>query len=101
MSLKFKNSKFKYRNITISGLPGSGSTTLLNLLKKHQDLKYVGWRGFNGGDFMRSYAKEKGLFQEQSGLHHSAKDYEDDFDRKVDYGMRDKLQHEHGWILES
>jgi len=92
---------FKYKNITISGLPGSGSTTLLKMLKENDTLKFAGWRGFNGGDFMRSYAKEKGLFKEQGGLHHSATDYEDEFDRKVDTGMREKLQNEEGWILES
>ena len=92
---------FKYRNITISGLPGSGSTTLLKMLKENDLLKFAGWRGFNGGDFMRSYAKEKGLFKEVGNLHHSATDYEDDFDRKVDYGMREKLENESGWILES
>lgn len=92
---------FKYKNITISGLPGSGSTTLLKMLKENDILKFAGWRGFNGGDFMRAYAKEKGLFKEQGGLHHSAIDYEDDFDRKVDTGMREKLQNEEGWILES
>ena len=92
---------FKYKNITISGLPGSGSTTLLKMLKEDDNLKFAGWRGFNGGDFMRSYAKEKGLFKEVGNLHHSAADYEDDFDRQVDYGMREKLHNEAGWILES
>jgi len=89
----------KYKNITISGLPGSGSTTLLNLLR--DKLRFDGWKGFNGGDFMRAYAKEKGLFKEKAGLHHSAADYEDDFDRKIDFGMREKLQEEEKWILES
>jgi len=93
--------EFKYKNITISGLPGSGSTTLLKMLKDNDLLKFAGWRGFNGGDFMRSYAKEKGLFEENGGLHHDASHYEDDFDRKVDYGMREKLQDGRGWILES
>lgn len=93
--------EFKYKNITISGLPGSGSTTLLKMLKENELMKFAGWRGFNGGEFMRAYAKEKGLFKEKAGLHHSATDYEDDFDRKVDYGMREKLQKESGWILES
>jgi cytidylate kinase len=92
---------FKYKNITISGLPGSGSTTLLNLLKESDLLKFAGWSGFSGGEFMRSYAKEKGLFKENGSLHHFATDYEDDFDRKVDYGMRTKLREESGWILES
>lgn len=89
----------EYRNITISGLPGGGSTTLLRLLK--EKLGSQGWRGFSGGEFMRSYALEKGLFKEKKGLHHSATDYEDDFDRKIDFGMRDKLRDESKWIIES
>lgn len=91
--------QFAYRNITISGLPGSGSTTLLNLLKEHDLLKVTGWSGFSGGEFMRVYAKEKGLFQEHAGLHHDASHYEDEFDRQVDYGMREKLTDEQGWII--
>lgn len=88
-----------YKNVTISGLPGSGSTTLLGKLK--EELQFDGWKGFSGGEFMREYAKEKGLFKENEGLHHSAAHYEDDFDRKVDYGMREKLESEEKWILES
>ncbi len=89
----------KHRNITISGLPGGGSTTLLKLLR--EKLEFDGWRGFSGGEFMRAYALEKGLFKENAGLHHSAADYEEEFDRKIDMGMREKLQHEENWILES
>ncbi len=95
------SNSFKYKNITISGLPGSGSTTLLNLLKDNEELKFAGWTGFSGGEFMRVYAKEKGLFQEKAGLHHSSADYEDEFDRKVDMGIREKLTNEKGWIIES
>ncbi len=90
---------YKFSNITISGLPGSGSTTLLSLLK--EELQFDGWKGFSGGEFMRSYAKEKGLFKENAGIHHDSRHYEDDFDRKVDLGMREKLKEEHHWILES
>lgn len=93
--------QFKYKNITISGLPGSGSTTLLKMLKEDETFKFAGWKGFNGGDFMRAYAEEKGLFKQNGGLHHDASHYEDDFDRKIDMGMRQKLQEEEGWILES
>ncbi len=88
-----------YRNITVSGLPGSGSTTLLTMLK--EELKLDGWRGFSGGEFMRAYAAEKGLFDATQKVHHSAAHYEDDFDRQVDFGMREKLQTEEQWILES
>lgn len=89
---------YNYRNITISGLPGSGSTTLLERLK--DELRLDGWRGFNGGEFMRAYAAEKG-FNDQQKLHHDATDYEDAFDRKIDFGMRKKLKTEKHWILES
>ncbi len=89
----------RYRNITISGLPGCGSTTLLNLLKK--ELEPAGWRGFSGGQFMREYAAEKGLFDPSQNLHHKADVYDDDFDRQVDFGMREKLQTQDKWILES
>ena len=64
-------------------------------------MKFAGWTGFSGGEFMRVYAKEKGLFKENGGLHHSATDYEDDFDREVDMGIREKLSNENGWIIES
>lgn len=92
------NNKYAYQNITISGLPGGGSTTLLRLLK--EELKLDGWRGFSGGEFMRAYAAEKG-FDTSKGIHHSSADYEDDFDRQVDYGMREKLETQKKWILES
>lgn len=89
----------QYKNITISGLPGCGSTTLLNLLR--EKLKFEGWKGFSGGEFMRAYAAEKGLFDSQKALHHDATVYDEDFDRQVDYGMREKLETEQQWIIES
>ncbi len=94
-----KENSVAYDNITISGLPGCGSTTLLSLLKEH--LQPQGWKGFSGGEFMRAYALEKGLFREDRGLHHAATDYEDDFDRKIDFGMREKLEQGKKWIIEA
>jgi len=91
--------QYNYKNISISGLPGCGSTTLLAGLK--EELKFDGWKGFSGGEFMREYAKEKGLFNEKEGHHHDSRHYEDDFDRQVDLGMREKLNTEKYWILES
>lgn len=93
--------QFSHSNITISGLPGSGSTTLLKGLRDSQVLKFHQWSGFSGGEFMRAYAEEKGLFQKKGELHHDASHYEDEFDRAVDFGMRDKLMNEEHWILES
>ena len=90
---------YKYQNVTISGLPGGGSTTLLKLLK--EELGLDGWRGYSGGEFMRAYALEKELFDPTTGFHHAATDYEDDFDRKIDMGVREKLQAEKKWILEA
>ena len=93
--------KYQYqcRNVTISGLPGSGTTTLLRMLKKK--LKYDGWKGFSGGEFMRRYAVEKGLYDNTQKIHHSADAYDEDFDRQVDLGIREKLQEEAHWIIES
>ncbi|MBI5151467.1 MAG: hypothetical protein HZA34_02740 [Candidatus Pacebacteria bacterium] len=90
----------QYRNITISGLPGNGSTTLLKLLK--DTLESKGWKGFSGGEFMRMYAADKGLFDAKTNkFHHDATVYGEEFDREVDYGMRSRLEHEEKWILES
>lgn len=91
--------QFNYRNITISGLPGCGSTTLLRGIK--DALEFDGWKGFSGGEFMREYAKEKGLFKEEAGMHHDSRHYEDDFDKQIDFGMREKLQTEEHWVLEA
>lgn len=90
----------QYKNITISGLPGNGSTTLLSLLKK--ELAPEDWKGFSGGEFMRQYAADKGLFDAITNkFHHDATVYSEEFDREVDYGMRSKLEKEQHWILES
>lgn len=91
--------QYHYKNITISGLPGAGSTTLLNMLR--ENLKFDKWTGFSGGEFMRQYAVEKGLFDNQKKIHHDASAYSDDFDRQVDMGMRQKLTSEEKWIIES
>ena len=91
------NQSFAYKNVTISGLPGAGSTTLMAMLKD----ALTGWRGFSGGEFMRMYAAENGLFDKNNKLHHSSMVYGDDFDKKVDFGMREKLLTQGKWILES
>lgn len=89
----------RFHNITISGLPGCGSTTLLKLLK--EELGPKGWTGFSGGEFMRDYAIKQGLFQDSSALHHDATAYPPDFDRQVDLGMRSRLETGEHQILES
>ncbi|MBP7740612.1 AAA family ATPase [Candidatus Woesebacteria bacterium] len=101
MSTQSENSEFKYNNITISGLPGSGSTTLLNMLKTHKLMKFNGWSGFSGGEFMRAYAKENGLLIEKAGLHHDSTIFDDEWERQVDMGIREKLADGKGWIIDS
>lgn len=88
--------KTKYKNITISGLPGAGSTTLGKHLTKH-----LGFQFHSGGDFMRQYAIDNGYFDPAQSVHHTATAYPADFDRKVDYQMRDNLFHKHGYVYES
>jgi cytidylate kinase len=88
--------KTKYKNITISGLPGTGTTTLLRLAEDK-----LGWKGYSGGEFMREYALEKGIFKPKEGFHHAATDYEDEFDKKIDYGVREKLTNKSGGIYEA
>lgn len=86
----------KFRNVTIAGLPGAGSSTLgINLAKT------LGWEYFPGGDFMRAYAIEKGLFDKNNKMHHPATVYSDEFDREVDYSMRERLIKNSGLIIDS
>jgi cytidylate kinase len=87
----------KYRNITISGLSGTGTTTLLRLLQE----QLAGWEGFSGGEFMRAYALEQKLFKPNEGMHHDARHYDEDFDRKVDYGMREALRNKGHQVMEA
>lgn len=86
----------KYKNITISGLPGSGSSTLGRSLAEK-----LGWEYFSGGEFMRNYAIERGLLKPELKIHHLATVYDDEFDREVDYRMRGWLEKKDGKILDS
>jgi cytidylate kinase len=86
----------KYKNITISGLPGAGSTTLGKHLAKHLGYKY-----FSGGDWMRSYAISNNLFDANSTVHHDQSIIQDEIDRQMDHGMRDKMIQESGCVYES
>lgn len=92
------NPSFAYKNITISGLPGAGSTTLLRKLQETLDKD---WQVFSGGEFMRAWAAEHGYFDQNNKFHHSSMVYGEEFDKEVDMGMRHKLETEKNWILES
>lgn len=85
-----------YRNITVSSLPGAGSTTLAKKLARFLD-----WEYWSGGDYMRAYAIKKGLFDKNNKLHHDATVYTDEFDRQVDSGMRASLKKDCGRVLDS
>lgn len=85
-----------FRNVTIAGLPGAGSSTLgVNLAKN------LGWEYFSGGDFMRDYAIAKGLFDKNNKMHHPATVYGDEFDREVDYSIRGRLTKDSHLVVDS
>lgn len=86
----------KYRNITISGLPGAGSTTLGKHLANHLQYHF-----HSGGDFMRQYAIDHGYFDPKQSVHHAATAYPDDFDLKVDYEMRASIKDKSEFVYES
>lgn len=86
----------KYRNVSISGLPGAGSSTLARALAEKLD-----WQYYCGGDFMRQEALLQGKFKENHGVHHDATHYDDDFDRKVDYRVRKTAQESEKNVLEA
>lgn len=88
--------KTKYKNISVSGLPGAGSTTLGKHLAQH-----LGFTYYSGGDFMRSYAIEKGYFDPKETVHHAATVYPEDFDRQCDYGVRERMKTGRGCVYES
>ncbi len=58
-----------FRNITISGRVGAGSSTLLSELKEY--LEPQGWEFFSGGEFMRQYAIDHGLIDKNDPKHRS------------------------------
>jgi len=88
--------KIKYKNITISGLPGAGSTTLAKSLSNH-----LGWKYFSGGDFLRQYAIKNKLFDGNQKIHHDQSIMPDEADRQVDYGMRKTVQQKSSNVLDS
>jgi cytidylate kinase len=96
---KLEDTKLKYRNVTISGKVATGTSTLFYGLKPY--LEPHGWRFFSGGEFMREYAIEKGLFPKNETKHHHAGVYSDEFDKKVDYGMQDRLEKKNKQVFEA
>lgn len=84
-----------YHNITISGVAGTGSTTLLALLRDH--LEPIGWTGYSGGEYMRRFVANL-----PDGVkHHDSRDYGEEVDRQVDMDIRRQLSEQQGLIIES
>jgi cytidylate kinase len=86
-----------YRNVTISGIAGTGSTTLLRQLK--ETLGPLGWSGYSGGEFMKQFITTPPKHEDDR--HHSAEAYDESIDRMVDGKIRHQLQREEGLIIES
>lgn len=87
------NLKFKiamYRNITISGLVCTGTSTLSKLLWE----KLPGWQRYSSGEMFRLYCKEHNLPLEQSSLR------PDSVTREIDGMVKNKLATEKKLIME-
>ncbi|MBU1085516.1 MAG: cytidylate kinase family protein [Candidatus Beckwithbacteria bacterium] len=80
----------KYRNITISGMICTGTSTLSGQL-----IEKLGWKHWNAGQFFRDYCKENKLKLENTS------DRSDDLARQVEYGMRKDLQEKSGQLMEA
>ncbi len=85
----------KYKNVTISGLPGAGSSTLAKALSER-----LNWHYYCGGDFMRQEALLRGTLKNKK-VHHDASMYDDDFDKQVDFRLRDTAKNDKNNVLES
>lgn len=82
--------QLKYRNVTVAGKIGTGTTTLGRVLAEK-----LGWKFWSGGEFFRAFMKERGMPLEEKSL------TPDEVEREVDLGMRAKLQKNEGQIFEA
>lgn len=78
--------------ITISGLPGSGTSTTCKLL--HEKL---GWRYVNAGDFFRQLARDQGISLAEMG---QRAETDAQVDRQLDESMVQLARQEKELILE-
>lgn len=81
---------FKYANMTISGGIAVGTTTLMENLKPY--LEPYQWKFKSNGEIVREYTKENVL--------PLATLVSDDFDRKIEATVYEKLEKEKNWVLE-
>ncbi|MFT4282989.1 MAG: (d)CMP kinase [Candidatus Woesearchaeota archaeon] len=78
-------------SITISGIPGSGKSTVSKELAKRFNLKY-----HSAGTFMREYSKKQGISVEEVNI--KAKE-DKSFDKAMDDELK-KLNNEEGYVIE-
>ena len=78
--------------ITVSGLPGSGTSTACKLLQEK-----LGWRYLNAGDFFRQLAADEGLSLAELGQHAEADGH---IDRQLDARMVQLARQETELIME-
>ena len=72
--------------ITVSGHPGSGTSTLVSGLKEH-----YGWASINGGDVFRAEAKRRGMSLQDFG---ELCKTDLDVDRELDALLRERMSAE-------
>ncbi len=79
----------KWKNIVIAGDVGSGTTTLARNLAKQ-----LNWQFISAGSYFRDYAAENKipLWNKEA--------IPDDFEKKVDYELLDKIKNESGLVVE-
>jgi cytidylate kinase len=78
--------------ITISGLPGSGTTTVAKLLSKELSTELI-----SAGEMFRQIANEKNLKLEQFS---KLAENNDDFDRQIDEKQREEAMERENVIVE-
>jgi cytidylate kinase len=83
--------ELKFKNISISGGVGVGTTTLMNNLKPY--LEPEGWKFKSTGQFIREYTKEKVL--------PLATLVTDDFDREIEARAKETLEKEKNWVIDA
>ena len=78
--------------ITVSGLPGSGTSTTCKLLQEK-----LGWRYVNAGEFFRQLAADQGISLAEMGRRAEADGH---VDRQLDEGMVQLARQESQLIME-
>ena len=81
------------RKVTISGHPGSGTSTLVDGLVRHFD-----WQSVNGGEIFRNEAKSRGLSLAEFGTLCSN---DETIDRELDEQLKQHIADEITNIIES